>query len=60
MVRTHPSLLSLTLTPVLLQVLALHPLGADHPRPQPPLHPGHLQRGPLGHPQQKAQHMSKV
>ena len=45
---------------VLLQVLALHPLGADHPWPQPPLHPGHLQRGPLGHPQQKAQHMSKV
>ena len=42
------------------QVLAVHPLRADHPRPQPPLHLGHLQGGALGHPQQKAQHSSKV
>ena len=45
---------------VLFQVLAVHPLSIDHLGPHPPLHPGLLQRGSLGYPQQEAQHSSEI
>ena len=38
----------------------MHPLSIDHLGPHPPLHPGLLQRGSLGYPQQEAQHSSEI